>query len=894
MAETIKILDSKDAVAQLEKLSIALGKVEQDIENISKKALAMNQSLSSVKSINDLTTRVEALDSSQKKANVRMGEAEKLAKKVKISREQLALSISEENIELQKNRKRINEANKAARTLDSAYAKLSKRTLDAKKKAKDLGAQYGLTSKQFKKAQVEAQKLDRRIKKLDKAVGDNQRNVGNYPKIFGSATKAMGAFIGAFGIIEGLRIGVRFVKELGQLAVQMEGESRRAAIVFGESLAFVTEEAEKNAIALGLTRREFITAASATQDLLIPLGFQRKEASRLSVELTNLSGVLSNWVGGQKDAREVSEILTKSILGETEQIKTLGIKIDQTSPSFNRRVKQLQETNNLTREQARALEILNQITDKSADAQEEFAKATKSLAQQEAQANALFREQVEILANDLTPAYISWINAKTRLATVTGDLFVLLGSERTFVEKLQVAWNSLSLTGQALNRIQSEFDRLEIQRLIVAERAFQILIKTTDAAAARLLVNSLTIDQLRELIAAQEKSNETNEEAQLIIEGSILSIENIIKKNKELIKTTDDDTYRERLLQENQLLAQQIKLLLKVPEAVKAINAAGVGVITQEELERRRTAGRTTETAIGGAEPSEDELLDLSGRLAELSTQDFTTNILEEITDFVNEYDEQISKAIDITNSFFDNRIERIQQDIDENNRFFENQIRLAEGNDAEKVRLEAERQKKDAELQKKKQKEVQKQAIFNKAIRSTQIIIDTASGIVAALANLNIPLATAIGITGAAELATVLAAPIPQFAEGTKNAPGGVAVVGEGGEHEYIKDNQGNIFKTPASDTLVKFKGGEEVYKNADALLNSHPMIDIYKATVMTTLASENIMASKRVEKILDDNLKDLDKKITRGIHKGFRNVNIHNHNNMDLDYLQRINDLI
>ena len=60
----------------------------------------------------------------------------------------------------------------------------------------------------------------------------------------------------------------------------------------------------------------------------------------------------------------------------------------------------------------------------------------------------------------------------------------------------------------------------------------------------------------------------------------------------------------------------------------------------------------------------------------------------------------------------------------------------------------------------------------------------------------------------------------------------------------------------------------------------------DIYKATVMASLASERIISTLKLEKIFNDNLKDLDKKMTKGIQDGFRNVQFHSHNKVDINH--------
>lgn len=65
---------------------------------------------------------------------------------------------------------------------------------------------------------------------------------------------------------------------------------------------------------------------------------------------------------------------------------------------------------------------------------------------------------------------------------------------------------------------------------------------------------------------------------------------------------------------------------------------------------------------------------------------------------------------------------------------------------------------------------------------------IATALAITEALPN--IPLSIVIGALGAIQVATILATPIPSYAEGTKGNdrhPGGKALVGDAGKHEVV-----------------------------------------------------------------------------------------------------------
>jgi len=93
--------------------------------------------------------------------------------------------------------------------------------------------------------------------------------------------------------------------------------------------------------------------------------------------------------------------------------------------------------------------------------------------------------------------------------------------------------------------------------------------------------------------------------------------------------------------------------------------------------------------------------------------------------------------------------------------------------------------------------------------------------------------LATAIGIAGGVQIAAALAVPIPQFAEGTDNAPEGYAIVGEKGT-ELVTEPSGKQWLTPAKDTLTYLKKGSKVTTNED-------LMDMVKNQAFATLATMN-----------------------------------------------------
>jgi hypothetical protein len=242
----------------------------------------------------------------------------------------------------------------------------------------------------------------RRVNGIIKEHRDNIRGVeSTWDKVRGS--------VGKFAAIAGVTFAadqiISYGKELFRLGSEMEVLQKKAETVFGEVLPQLTAEAEKNATAMGVTTRQYIDAAAAIGDLLIPMKFTRQEAADISTSLVNLSGALSEWTGGQRSAEEVSKILSKALLGEREQLKELGISIQEADVTARLAEKGLKGLTGEMLQQAKAAVTLELITEKTADAQTAFANNADTLVRKQAELSAQFRDIKETVAQALIPVF---------------------------------------------------------------------------------------------------------------------------------------------------------------------------------------------------------------------------------------------------------------------------------------------------------------------------------------------------------------------------------------------------------------------------------------------------------------------------------------------------------
>lgn len=153
---------------------------------------------------------------------------------------------------------------------------------------------------------------------------------------------------------------------------------------------------------------------------------------------------------------------------------------------------------------------------------------------------------------------------------------------------------------------------------------------------------------------------------------------------------------------------------------------------------------------------------------------------------------------------------------------------------------------------QKKRQIDVQR-ARFEKAESIANIITKTAEAIISTLATTPLPagapLAFLIGAIGAAQLARVVATPIPKFRHGTDNHKGGLMIVGDGGKSEGIELPDGTVMKSPSVPTVMDAPKGTKVYKDYSKMMLKATLtnVPVYKETTRTDQTANEVKSMKQ-----------------------------------------------
>jgi len=319
--------------------------------------------------------------------------------------------------------------------------------------AKNISAAFRQASNELGKMVIGSdQYLDKleEVKRFDGMLKQHRDAVRGVEQGWNVAKSGMASFIGVAAGAFTVDAIIGYGRELLGTATNLELLEKKARIVFGEALPQVTAAAEENARAMGLTNAEYISAAANIQDLLVPMGFQRDQAAEMSTGLVDLSGALSEWSGGTKTAAEVSEILSKSLLGERDALNSLGIDIKQAEVDAELLARGLDKLTGEAKKQAEAMVTLDLIYRKSTDAQTAFANGSDSMARRQAENSARLTESWEKLAVSLTPIFEGFGTFISDVSDGVGALADSIASVLTPAKSAIEAFDSQTQKVQAL------------------------------------------------------------------------------------------------------------------------------------------------------------------------------------------------------------------------------------------------------------------------------------------------------------------------------------------------------------------------------------------------------------------------------------------------------------
>lgn len=307
---------------------------------------------------------------------------------------------------------------------------------------------------------------------------------------------------------------------------------------------------------------------------------------------------------------------------------------------------------------------------------------------------------------------------------------------------------------------------------------------------------------------------------------------------------------------------------LAIDLAKEQLNTPGLS-----EEDRLKLKEKIAQAEIALAEKVRDAKINAVDKSAEVDKRK-----MDKIAEAIQAISDLLGGFADLGTAIFERKMEEVEAEQDANDEAYDREVerieKLEENGAISTEEAEARKRtakdktaKKNAELEKKKAALQEKQAKFDKANNIIQTIMATSLAIMKAWTN---PFA-APGIIpliiaqGAVSLATIIAQPIPKYAKGTKDHPGGLAIVGDGGKKEGIVTNNG-LFITPDKPTLVDLPAHAQVIPDLSYIYDRRGLTSDYGLLEqkLKNMREEGIVVNvnndySRLERKMESNTKQL-----------------------------------
>lgn len=814
LAQSIPAINQ--AKAGMDSLSVAT-------DTVSKRIAQMNGSSKEFTQVLLLQTKAqkEAANASLTQAKAANESAKAKQIEARLSKE-VTKEIDRQNKERQKELKNLEK-------LNNEYEQLKAKYTIAANTAKQLAAAKGLDNEETKEAIAQAQKYYSSLINIEKAVGQNQRNVGNYTQATFALTQVLReapAFANSFSTgISAISNNLPMLIDQFKILSTQTGSNTKAFGILAKSLfsfqallplGFLLVQAYGKEIGQFFSNlfsggKSFNAAAEAQRNFNKALAEGTGSAAKTVAELQALYKISQDNTQSLKTRREA-----------TERVLEINAENNKSTGEQN---KLLTDQNGILKEQPKLIDKVSQALIRQA-------KTKAALSILEKAYSDLLQKQMESLESQtgsgvdfilknyagLNDKQIRFGQQKLKEKAV-GDAQAYVNSVQGFISNALKS-GELDLTGifgggdtnkggkgddDKIKKAKELADRnLEIEfelQKIKLQQQIDFNKELADNEEKSLFERLAALRQAKEAELAliflqyelEKRLGDKNANEILLIEekklDAVLRLERTFFKKRSEIK--------------NQELKQQLDEEIKARDALeKEIDEAYKRFQKQEEertkklKEEGEKRKKLHEDEVKLRKQLEEQLVN---ELTSLTFTLFTSNIEREknaLQEQIDLLEERKQKEIEVANQTITNTEERAAA------------IAIIEAR-ANAQREQLQRRQRDLDI---------KKAQFDKAQSIARIVQETAKNIVEYFGT---PLAILAGVIGAAQLASVIAQPIPRYKHG-KNVNDlyeGPAIVGDGGRREAIVRDNGSIEITPDTPTLTYVRKRDVVLPDVNML---------------------------------------------------------------------------
>lgn len=201
---------------------------------------------------------------------------------------------------------------------------------------------------------------------------------------------------------------VAFKKSI-DAASNLEEQINKARVVFRGAEKDVIEWSKTTSSSIGISQRAALEFAGVFGNMLVPMGFARKEAAQMSTGLVKLAADMASF--NNADPTEVLEALRAGLAGETEPLRRFGIFLNEARVQQEALNAGLVEGKDKLTAAGKAASIYRIILKDTADSQGDFARTSDSLANSQRTMRASLEDVAAKIGAVFLPAVTNASNA---------------------------------------------------------------------------------------------------------------------------------------------------------------------------------------------------------------------------------------------------------------------------------------------------------------------------------------------------------------------------------------------------------------------------------------------------------------------------------------------------
>ena len=743
MAEVINEIIGKEAFAQIERMEKGLNGLVDTFVKSTNAAKLLEATLSDTKGVGDTKKAIDDLNKSQL-------QNENILKKIVVAESELGKEMAANAVRLQQ----LNTANKnAAREMLANEGSVNKMSASLIK----LRLQWDAMSDSLRKSplgleiQKRIQATDAALKQLDGSTGRFQRNVGDYKNQLHGLTQVFrelpgftySAQTGILGLSNNLPILAENFRQVAEATDESTGRVNGMAGAMRIFTKNIFSFSNIFAIAIGL----------------------------FTIFSDKIFAFLSGNVKVAKSIEDVTDAQTalSVAMQETDyknaikEVESLRINIDLAKKGFIDKEEVVKQYNNTIGHTIGKVNTLDEV-------EQQFVKNGNAYIQM-----TLLKAAANISLDKAAQKYLdAELARREKMAAIDpnkGKYGGFLGDIKALAEGKPLEEAAIANVNSFVDGVKAEGDVFKQIAKQFSEDAAKIS-GTFKGGGGGTTAGGKTKDNIGKG-TKEDRAKEIKE-----YEHDLFQLDLEVQQMNE--KT--DEATKKRILDRLEWIrktnAEYAKMEL---EAIKEGMAGNQALLDKEDAE----AEARFKASISRLQRYEDILRSVYSISETLANVAYNKEI------------QQIEQVEALQQENYDKEKERI------NNSFISKQQK-----ERDLANLEARRAAEQKKLERDRITAERKRAQFQKAIDISSIITGTAVAVIAALGMkpytpANIGIAAGVAATGVANLARAIATPIPQYAKGTDNHKGGLAIVGEQGVELGILPS-GKTFLTPATDTLM------------------------------------------------------------------------------------------